>query len=111
MAESPDGGGTWRYLGLALDEPWHLSYPFIFQHQGKMYMVPEGYGSGALRLYRASDFPLRWEFDRVLVDRPLIDTSLFQWEGRWWMFTSDVVSRNRGAGWGVRLAGSWEWCE
>ncbi|GAB4816109.1 hypothetical protein N2152v2_003155 [Parachlorella kessleri] len=94
VAESQDGGGTWRYLGLALDEPWHLSYPFIFQHQGKMYMVPEGYGSGALRLYRASDFPLRWEFDRVLVDRPLIDTSLFQWEGRWWMFTSDVKRRH-----------------
>jgi hypothetical protein len=92
VAESRDAGASWRYLGLALDEPWHLSYPFIFQWQGQAYMVPEGYGSGALRLYKAVEFPLRWEFAAVLVDRPLIDTSLVEWEGRWWMFTSDAVS-------------------
>jgi hypothetical protein len=92
VAESHDGGASWRYLGLALDEPWHLSYPFVFQWQGQAYMLPEGYGSGALRLYRAVEFPLHWEFAAMLVDRPLIDTSLVEWEGRWWMFTSDAVS-------------------
>ena len=55
-------------------------------------MLPEGYGSGALRLYRAGTaFPLRWELERVLLQRPLIDTSLVEWQGRWWMFGSDVV--------------------
>ena len=53
----------------------------------------QGYGSGALRLYRATDSTLlHWELDRVLLHRPLIDTSLVEWEGRWYMFTSDVVS-------------------
>ena len=29
-ARSSDGGASWHYLGIALDEPWHLSYPFVF---------------------------------------------------------------------------------
>jgi hypothetical protein len=33
VAESTDGGASWHYVGLALDEPWHLSYPFVFQWQ------------------------------------------------------------------------------
>ncbi len=35
-AESVDGGLTWRPLGVVLDEPWHLSYPFVFEHEGKV---------------------------------------------------------------------------
>lgn len=61
-----------------------------------MYMLPEAFGSGGLRLYRAKRFPLEWELERVLVDRPLVDTSLVEWEGRWWMFTSDFVSGGGG---------------
>lgn len=54
-------------------------------------MMPEGQASRALRLYRAVEFPLKWEFDRVLVDRPLVDATLVEWEGRWWLFASDHV--------------------
>ncbi len=35
-AESRDGGLTWKHVGIALDEKWHLSYPFLFEHQGKV---------------------------------------------------------------------------
>ena len=36
VAESRDGGASWRYLGLALDEHWHLSYPFVFEWRGEV---------------------------------------------------------------------------
>lgn len=36
VAESRDGGATWQHLGIALDEPWHLSYPFVFEHGGEV---------------------------------------------------------------------------
>ncbi len=32
--------GAWRFGGLALDEPFH-SHPFVFEHDGEVYMVPE----------------------------------------------------------------------
>lgn len=43
VAISTDHGLTWKHLGTALDEPWHLSYPFVFRWQGEVYMMPEGF--------------------------------------------------------------------
>ena len=41
VAVSADRGLTWQHLGIALDEPWHLSYPFLFRWEGEVYMMPE----------------------------------------------------------------------
>jgi hypothetical protein len=35
-AVSEDGGMTFKHIGIVLDEPWHLSYPFVFKHEGKV---------------------------------------------------------------------------
>jgi len=40
VAESTDNGATWSYVGIALDEEWHLSYPFIFEYHGEV-RVPQ----------------------------------------------------------------------
>ncbi|MXV44477.1 hypothetical protein GS501_05370 [Saccharibacter sp. 17.LH.SD] len=70
-----------------LKEKWHLSYPYVFEHQGEVYMLPEGYKSGRLSLYRAVDFPFTWE--RVSqFDFPIgaIDATPLYHAGRWWLF-------------------------
>lgn len=36
VARSFDHGGTWEFLGIALEEPWHLSYPFVFSYQNQV---------------------------------------------------------------------------
>jgi hypothetical protein len=89
VAESLDGGATWRYLGIALAERWHLSYPHVFSWNNEVYMMPEGSGSGSLRLYRAVDYPLRWAIEKELINKPLVDASLVEWKGRWYLFASD----------------------
>lgn len=33
VARSLDQGATWEFLGIALDEPWHLSYPYVFNYR------------------------------------------------------------------------------
>ena len=58
----------------------------------QMYMLPDGCGSKELRLYEAAEFPLQWRLHSVLIHRPMIDATLVEWRGLWWMFTSDVVS-------------------
>ncbi|KAI7844140.1 hypothetical protein COHA_002275 [Chlorella ohadii] len=91
VAVSSDGGASFQHLGVALDLPWHLSYPFVFEHGGQVYMLPEGSGSGRLTLYRAAQFPLVWEEERVLVPRPLVDASLVEWQSRWYLLASDLA--------------------
>lgn len=36
VAESTDEGGTWSYVGIALHEKWHLSYPFVFEYDDEV---------------------------------------------------------------------------
>jgi hypothetical protein len=35
-AVSHDQGHSWQHAGVVLDEAWHLSYPFVFAHEGKV---------------------------------------------------------------------------
>lgn len=72
--------------GVALAEPFHLSYPSLIEDGGELYMLPEGYKSGGLTLYRCVRFPDRWEPVSRLLDVPAIDATLVRHEGKWWMF-------------------------
>jgi hypothetical protein len=86
LAQSADGL-HWRYRQIVLAEPFHLSYPYVFEWAGEFFMVPESHQSGEVRLYRARPFPLTWEYVGALQRGPyLADPSLFRHADRWWMF-------------------------
>jgi hypothetical protein len=61
-------GGAAGPLRRVLDRPHHLSYPFVFEHEGCVYMLPETGEAGRVELYRAVRFPDRWALDRVLLE-------------------------------------------
>ena len=42
-------------------EPYHMSYPQIFEYDGEIYIVPETGSGRTLDMYRAVDFPDKWE--------------------------------------------------
>lgn len=68
-------------------EPWHLSYPFVFEADNEIWMLPEGYKSGTLTLYRAIEFPWRWEkVPDFSFPCAAIDATPFYAQGKWWMF-------------------------
>lgn len=73
--------------GTVLEEAWHLSYPVVFEQDGDIWMMPEGYKSGRLNLYRAIEFPWRWQrvedFD---FPTAAIDASLWRNQDGWWIF-------------------------
>jgi hypothetical protein len=71
---------------VALAEPFHLSYPYLWEESGEVYMLPEAHRSGRLTLYRAQSFPLGWEPVCDLLTLPAIDASLTHWQGRYWLF-------------------------
>jgi hypothetical protein len=72
---------------VVLREPWHLSYPFVFEAAGETWLLPEAYQSGGLWLYRATHFPERWErAGRIELDQVPLDASPFHDGTRWWLF-------------------------
>lgn len=72
--------------GVALRKPFHLSYPFLIEDNGALYMLPEAHKSGALTLYRCTRFPDQWEEVASLLNQPTIDASIIYHQQRWWMF-------------------------
>lgn len=87
FATSRDGF-TWTYRRIVLAEPFHLSYPYVFECDDEYFMVPETAAAGAVRLYRAERFPDRWAFVGNLLTGPVhLDNSVFRHDDRWWMLT------------------------
>jgi len=70
-----------------LEEPWHLSYPFVIAVDGQIWMIPEASLSGAVAIYRATDFPYRWERHATLISGvEAADATVVWHEGRYYMF-------------------------
>jgi hypothetical protein len=67
----------------------HLSYPFVFEWQGAVYMIPETGERNVVELYRAVSFPFEWKPEKILLEaRSPLDTTLIEAEGMWWMFVN-----------------------
>lgn len=57
-------------------EGFHLSYPVVFEYNGKIYMMPETSAAGSLYLYEAVSFPEKWNrLPAVMSDIKLVDTT------------------------------------
>ena len=74
-----------------LEAPYHLSYPFVFEFESNLYLIPESSANRTVELYKCTAFPLKWEFQRNLMNNcEVVDTTLFQWQGKWWMFVNQI---------------------
>ena len=84
-----DAAGHASQPEIVLQRPYHLSYPFIFEHEGTTYMIPETAQNKNIELYRCDHFPDQWSFVCVLIDQiEAADATLLWHEGRWWIFAS-----------------------
>jgi hypothetical protein len=85
MEWDPENGLKLR--AVVLEKPFHLSYPCVFRHRNNWYMVPETAANKTVELYRAADFPVKWEWVMNLwEDDELIDVTLHHDGQKWWMF-------------------------
>lgn len=82
-------GRTHRFIGHALEEEFHLSFPFVFEHDGKRYMCPETNEAREIRIYECIQFPLQWTLRSVAMRNVgAVDTMIFLHGQRWWMLTN-----------------------
>lgn len=105
-------GGRIVPLGTVIEEPVHLSYPCLVQSQGEIYCVPEQAEAKSIILYRAIDFPLRWErIGPLLAGIEAIDSTLFQHGDYWWLAYTDASIDQNGRlmlWYASRLTGPWQ---
>jgi hypothetical protein len=65
----------------------HASYPFLLEHEGKIFCLPENAISNKLTLYEASIFPTEWiPAKDILMDFQAIDPTIVAFNQRLWLF-------------------------
>lgn len=82
---------------VAIQEPHHLSYPHVFEKDGRLYCIPESAQANKVCLYRFNGARKRWEFVRTLVDNfAAADSTVVRHNGKWWMFCTSAKVVERG---------------
>ena len=79
------GASSWK---IVLNMPYHLSYPHIMQGEDAFYMIPESYVANEIGVFKAVEFPYKWEKCAVLKnDFCAVDSTVFELDGKQWMLT------------------------
>jgi hypothetical protein len=72
-----------------LERDYHLSYPFLLEDGGELYMVPETAEKRTVEVYRCVEFPRLWRPHKTLLeDVRLVDATFHRDAERWWMFAN-----------------------
>lgn len=106
LATSPDGL-RWNYKQIVLKEPFHLSYPYVFIWKGEYYMIPESGYAFSVRLYKAFDFPYKWEVVSTLIYGICVDPSFFYYDNKCWLLIGSPNNENLYLYYADDLPGPW----
>jgi hypothetical protein len=72
-----------------LDPGYHVSFPFLFEHGGELFMMPESCAMRRIELWRCTGFPDRWELHATALEGTnAADSMVAEIDGQWWLFTN-----------------------
>jgi hypothetical protein len=81
--------GRYKILDYVIKEPFHISFPYLFEYKDELYVVPETSEAKSIRLYKCIEFPMKWEYQKDLFrDINATDTMIFYHNNLWWMMFS-----------------------
>jgi hypothetical protein len=105
------GDGRAPSLRRICNKPFHLSYPYLFEHGGDIYCVPEMAQARRIDLFKALSFPDKWvKIGEIMTSVPAVDPTIFKHGGLWWLLFAGPeaeASLNLYAWYSPELLGPW----
>lgn len=79
-----------------LNFEYHLSFPFIFEENGELFLMPETKENNRLELYRCVGFPAKWElYATAFEGEKVVDAFFYSDENNQkWMFVNKAADLN-----------------
>ena len=74
-----------KNVNPVLELDTHLSFPYIFPYKEQVYVCPENYASGSVKLYRRNEAGQLVE-PIIIIPSPLVDTQLLEYNGFFYAF-------------------------
>lgn len=72
----------------AIDAGCHMSYPFLWEHAGELYCMPETHELNGVFVWRWDAAAREWKDRRTMLAGRWLDPTVVSHEGRWWMFAT-----------------------
>jgi hypothetical protein len=89
--------GRWSAPVRVLERDYHVAHPFVVEHDGQLYLIPESARNRTVEAYRCVDFPRRWRLERVLLDGVrLVDATFHRSAERCWLFANGAAGEGGG---------------
>lgn len=87
---------TWTKPQIVLRQPFHLSFPYVFEDNGTIYMIPESQESDSIRLFKANEDLTSFTYVRTLLQQErkdgihynFNDSHLYRKDDKYYLFTS-----------------------
>lgn len=83
-----DGDLTPVSQKIVLDTNDHLSYPFVYKENGRIYVFPENGFSGSLYCYEFDQVKREFINRKEIINLPVIDPTILKFENKYWMFAT-----------------------
>lgn len=87
---------TWTKPQIVLRQPFHLSFPYVFEDNGTIYMIPESQESDSIRLFKANKDLTTFTHVRTLLQQErkdgihynYNDSHIYRKDNKYYLFTS-----------------------
>lgn len=79
-----------------LDTDYHLSFPFVFEENGEIFLLPESNVNNRLELYKCQQFPSQWELHSTAFEgEKVIDANIYKdVNNQKWLFVNKQAELN-----------------
>ena len=87
-----DENGTAKSsLRPAIDNGFHMSYPYLIEHEGEVYCVPESGRTRSVSLYALDRRQRRWRVVAPIIkDFAAVDPTILRHGNVWWLWCSNT---------------------
>lgn len=88
-----DEQGNYTPPVKVLEKNYHLSYSFLIEDNGNLYMIPETKQNNTIELYKCTDFPYKWKLEIVLMNNiKAVDSTVIFRDNKYWLFCNVTSS-------------------
>lgn len=85
--------GEFGEITVILDKPYHLSFPYIFEWNGSVYLMPESSEANKIIIFKSDNFPLDWSEHKILIDSiKVCDSIILTSTTGYWLLTSTIIN-------------------
>lgn len=84
--------GDIKNVDNVIVKPYHMSYPFLFEDEDNLFIIPETADNDRLEVYICTDFPYNWElYSTAFHGEKILDPTLYKDDnGELWLFVNRV---------------------